>query len=82
MNRYQESRTLFYIRKYARHAGNTNIGWFWHSRTHLMHWQDGIGDEIEGSVDTDGDGQPDYLDTDSDNDGIRFLFLVILALQL
>ena len=33
---------------------------------------DGILDEIEGdgSVDTDGDGIPDYLDLDSDNDGI------------
>ncbi len=33
---------------------------------------DGIADDIEGddSVDTDGDGTPDYLDLDSDGDGI------------
>ena len=33
---------------------------------------DGILDEIEGddSVDTDGDGTPDYMDLDADNDGI------------
>ncbi len=35
--------------------------------------EDGICDEFEGAdtlVDTDGDGEPDYLDLDSDNDGI------------
>ena len=35
--------------------------------------EDGICDEFEGIdtlVDTDGDGEPDYLDLDSDNDGI------------
>ena len=31
---------------------------------------DGILDEIEGTVDTDNDGKPNYRDTDSDNDGI------------
>jgi hypothetical protein len=34
---------------------------------------DGIGDTFEGSaqsVDTDGDGTPDYLDSDSDGDGL------------
>jgi len=31
---------------------------------------DNIPDVIEGTVDTDGDGIPNYLDTDSDNDGI------------
>jgi hypothetical protein len=31
---------------------------------------DGIDDDIEGTGDTDGDGTPDYLDTDADGDGI------------
>jgi len=31
---------------------------------------DGISDDIEGDVDSDGDGVPDYLDEDSDNDDI------------
>jgi len=31
---------------------------------------DGIGDDVEGSNDSDGDGQPNYLDTDADDDGI------------
>ena len=33
---------------------------------------DGVDDAIEaaGAVDTDGDGTPDYLDLDSDDDGI------------
>jgi hypothetical protein len=31
---------------------------------------DGIPDAVEGTVDTDGDGTPDYQDTDSDGDGI------------
>lgn len=31
---------------------------------------DGIPNAVEGTVDTDGDGTPDYLDIDSDNDGI------------
>lgn len=32
--------------------------------------RDGILDAIEGTGDTDGDGVPDFQDTDSDNDGI------------
>ena len=32
--------------------------------------RDLIADVYEGSVDTDGDGIPNYLDTDSDNDGL------------
>ncbi len=32
--------------------------------------QDGISNSTEGTVDTDGDGTPDYQDTDSDNDGV------------
>lgn len=32
--------------------------------------KDGIPDNIEGSLDTDGDGWPDLLDRDSDGDGI------------
>ena len=32
--------------------------------------RDGILDSIEGTGDTDGDGVPDFQDTDSDNDGI------------
>ena len=32
--------------------------------------RDGILDDIEGTVDTDGDGLPNFRDTDSDNDGI------------
>jgi hypothetical protein len=31
---------------------------------------DGFSDSAETSVDTDGDGTPDYLDSDSDNDGL------------
>jgi gliding motility-associated-like protein len=31
---------------------------------------DGISNALEGTVDTDGDGTPDWQDTDSDNDGI------------
>jgi outer membrane protein OmpA-like peptidoglycan-associated protein len=31
---------------------------------------DGIADELEGGVDTDGDGTDDALDTDSDDDGL------------
>ena len=31
---------------------------------------DGIGDDIEGVLDTDGDGTANYLDQDSDNDGV------------
>src|SRR6185369_15025598 len=31
---------------------------------------DDVPDRTEGTVDTDGDGKPDFLDTDSDNDGI------------
>lgn len=31
---------------------------------------DGIGDGVEGELDSDGDGTPDYLDTDSDGDCI------------
>ncbi len=31
---------------------------------------DGIPDAVEGTVDTDGDGIPNYLDTDSDGDGV------------
>jgi len=31
---------------------------------------DGITNAVEGTVDTDGDGTPDWQDTDSDNDGI------------
>ncbi len=34
---------------------------------------DGIADDIEGTVDTDGDTVSDYLDLDSDNDGITDL---------
>ncbi|MBT8090061.1 MAG: OmpA family protein, partial [Gammaproteobacteria bacterium] len=32
--------------------------------------RDGIFDDTEGTVDTDGDGLPNFQDTDSDNDGI------------
>lgn len=32
--------------------------------------EDGIPNSVEGIGDTDGDGTPDYLDTDADNDGI------------
>lgn len=32
--------------------------------------EDGIPDDIEGAVDTDGDGVPNFLDLDSDNDTI------------
>ena len=31
---------------------------------------DGILDAVEGTVDSDGDGDPDYLDEDSDGDGV------------
>ncbi len=31
--------------------------------------EDGIPDETEGAIDTDGDGIMNYLDKDSDNDG-------------
>ena len=31
---------------------------------------DGIADSLESTVDSDGDGTPDFLDTDSDSDGI------------
>jgi len=30
---------------------------------------DGIPNDVEGTVDSDNDGTPDYLDSDSDNDG-------------
>ena len=32
---------------------------------------DGISDDVEGAEDVDGDGIPNYLDRDSDGDGVN-----------
>lgn len=56
------------MRGFAR-VGAPDMGAY--ERQALEDWdQDGIPDDVEGFDDTDGDGTPDYQDTDSDNDGI------------